>query len=143
LIRRILDVVALVKVNAVPPSSISRLLPPSPIIGVTGRFPPLFPCYAERKARGNDVPQESGFPSWFKVNQGVIGPPVAHTAGAAGMLSAMGLTHVLASMVYVSKSWSVVLILAGYAIPFAIARELVARRMRNFETNDKLSDGEG
>jgi positive regulator of sigma E activity len=60
------------------------------------------------------------------------------------MLLAMGLTHVLASMVYVSKSWSVVLILAGYAIPFVIARQRVAKRMRNFETNEhKLSDGEG
>ena len=99
-------------------------------------------CLAESK--GNSVPQESGFPSWFKVNEGVIGPPVAHTAGAAGMLLAMGLTHVLASMVYVSKSWSVVLILAGYAIPFVIARQRVAKRMRNFETNEhKLSDGEG
>ena len=84
-------------------------------------------------------------PSWFKRNEGVIGPPIAHTVAAFGMLSAMGLTHVLASMGYlISKSWSVVLILAGYAIPFAIARELVAKRMRNFETNQhKLSDGEG
>jgi hypothetical protein len=74
------------------------------------------------------VPQESGFPSWFKANKGVVGPPVAHTAGAAGMLLAIWLTHVLASMVYVSKEWSVVLILGGYAIPFAIARDLVVKR---------------
>jgi hypothetical protein len=60
------------------------------------------------------------------------------------MLSAMGLAQVLGSMVNLSKSWGVVLILVGYAIPFAIARELVAKRMRNFETNKhKLSDGEG
>jgi hypothetical protein len=30
----------------------------------------------------------------------------------------------------ISKTWSVVLILGGYAIPFAIARELVAKRTR-------------
>ena len=72
--------------------------------------------------------------SWFKKNEGVIGPPIAHTAAAVGMLSAMGLTHALASMGYfTSKSWSVVLILAGYAIPFAIARELVAKRKRDGE----------
>jgi hypothetical protein len=65
------------------------------------------------------------------VNEGVIGPPIAHTVAAAGMLSMIGLTHVLASMGYlISKSWSVVLILGGYAIPFAIARELVAKRTR-------------
>jgi hypothetical protein len=91
------------------------------------------------------VPQESGWPpSWFKVSEGVIGPPIAHTVAAAGMLSAMGLAQVLGSMVNLSKSWGVVLILAGYAIPFAIVRELVAKRMRNFETNEhKLSDREG
>jgi hypothetical protein len=60
------------------------------------------------------------------------------------MLSALGLAQLLGSTVNLSKSWGVVLILAGYAIPFAIARELVAKRMRNFETNKhKLSDGEG
>ena len=92
----------------------------------------------------NSLAQEGHSPSWFKVNEGVIGPPIAHTAAAVGMLSAMGLTHVLASMGYLSRNWGVVLILAGYAIPFAIARELVAKRMRNFETNEhKLSDGEG
>ena len=73
-------------------------------------------------------------PSWFKLNEGAIGPPIAHTAAAIGMFSALGLTHVLASMGYlISRSWSVVLILAGYAIPFAIARELVAKRTRNLE----------
>jgi hypothetical protein len=52
----------------------------------------------------------------------------------------MGLTHVLASMGYhISKSWSVVLILAGYAIPFAIARELVAQRKRK----ERRADGVG
>jgi hypothetical protein len=81
-----------------------------------------------------------GSPSWFKVNEGVIGPPIAHTVAAIGMLSVMGLTHVLASMGYlISKSWSVVLILAGYAIPFAIARELVAKRMRK----KRRADGVG
>ena len=90
------------------------------------------------------MPQELGFASWFKVNEGAIGPPIAHTAGAAGMLSAAARPYVLASMVYLSKSWSVVLILAGYAVPFAVARELVAKRTRNSETNEhKLSDGEG
>jgi hypothetical protein len=52
------------------------------------------------------------------------------------MLSAMGLGHVLASMGYLSRNWGVVLILAGYAIPFAIARELVASRMRRTEKAD-------
>jgi hypothetical protein len=60
------------------------------------------------------------------------------------MLSAMGLAQLLGSTVNLSKSWGVVLILAGYAIPFAIARELVAKRMRNFKTNQhKSSDEEG
>jgi pilus assembly protein TadC len=59
------------------------------------------------------------------------------------MLSTMGLGHVLASMGYLSRNWGVVLILAGYAIPFAIARELVAKRTRTIETKEhKLSDEE-
>jgi len=83
-------------------------------------------------------------PSWFEVNKGAIGPPIAHTAAAAGMFAAFGLSYVLGSMGYLSRNWSVVLILAGYAIPFAIARELVAKRTRNLETNEhKLPDGEG
>ena len=77
-----------------------------------------------------------GFPSWFEMNKGPIGPPIAHAVAAVGMLLTMGLAHVLGSMGYLSKTWSVVLILAGYAIPFAVARERVAKRMH------KLSDGE-
>ena len=96
--------------------------------------------------------QGGNSPSWFKVNEGLIGPPIAHTVGALGMLSTMGLAHVLVSMGYpLSRNWGVLLILAGYAIPFAIARELVAKRMRNLETNQpgprktlvlQVSDGE-
>jgi hypothetical protein len=79
------------------------------------------------ESKGDSV----GSLSWFKVNEGVIGPPIAHTVAAVGMTSLMVLTHVLASMGYlISRSWSVVLILAGYAIPFAIARELVAKPTR-------------
>jgi hypothetical protein len=83
------------------------------------------------------VAQEGHSPSWLKVNEGVIGPPIAHTVGAAGMLSAMGLAQVLASMEYqLSRNWGVLLVLAGYAVPFAIARELVAKRMRRTEKAD-------
>jgi hypothetical protein len=81
--------------------------------------------------RSESVAQGGNSPSWLKVNEGVIGPPIAHAVAAAGLLSTMGLTHVLVSMGYlISKTWSVVLILGGYAIPFAIARELVAKRTR-------------
>jgi uncharacterized protein (DUF1684 family) len=97
-------------------------------------------CIAESK--GDSVAQQGGSPSWFKANEGVIGPPIAHTVAAAGMLSAMGLAHVLASMGYLSRNWGVVLVLAGYAIPFAVARELVAKRMRNLETNEHKSSDE-
>jgi hypothetical protein len=78
-----------------------------------------------------------GFPSWFETNKGPIGPPIAHAVAAVGVLLTAGLALVLGSMGYLSKTWSVVLILAGYAIPFAIARELVAKRMH------KRSDEEG
>jgi len=61
----------------------------------------------------------------MKMREGPMGPPIAHTVAAAGLLLMLGLTHVLGAM---DKTWSVVLILAGYAIPFAIARELMARR---------------
>jgi hypothetical protein len=66
-----------------------------------------------------------GFQSWFEINKGPIGPPIAHAAAIIGALSTMALTHVLEPM---DKTWSVVLILAGYAIPFAIARELGTRK---------------
>jgi hypothetical protein len=64
------------------------------------------------------------------VGDGAIGPPIAHVAAAAGMLSAMALAYVLGSMGYLSKAWGVVLILAGYAIPFAIARDRAGKRQR-------------
>ena len=70
------------------------------------------------------------FQSWFEINKGAIGPRVARAAATIGALSTMALTHVLGPM---DKTWSVVLILAGYAIPFAIARELGTRK-------PKLSD---
>jgi hypothetical protein len=95
--------------------------------------PFLLGCNAQRKAREQSVP---GFSSWFQTNKGPIGPPVAHRAAAVGLLLTLALTYVLGSMGHISKTWSVVLILAGYAIPFAIARELVAKRMH------KLSDEE-
>ena len=83
-------------------------------------------------------------PSWLGINKGAIGPPIAHTAAAVGMLAAAGLSHVLGSIGYLSRNWSVVLIMAGYAIPFAIPRELVAKRTRNLETDEhRLPDGEG
>jgi hypothetical protein len=61
----------------------------------------------------------------MKIREGLIGPPIAHIVGVAGLLSMLGLTHVLE---LADKAWSVVLILAGFAIPFALARELVAKR---------------
>ena len=83
------------------------------------------------------MPKKRGFPSWLEMNEGPIGPPIAHAVAAVGALLTAGLAYGLGSMGYLSKSWSVVLISAGYAIPFAIARERVAKRMR------KLSDEEG
>jgi hypothetical protein len=87
--------------------------------------------------------QDSNMASWFKLNEGAIGPPSAHTAAAAGMMSAIGLSYFLGSLGYLSRNWSVVLIAAGYAIPFAIARELAARRPRSIKTKEhKLPDEE-
>jgi hypothetical protein len=74
--------------------------------------------------------------SAMEMNKGAIGPPIAHVVAAVGMLLTAGLAYVLASMGYLSKTWSVVLILAGYAIPFAIARELVAKRMHKLSGED-------
>ena len=74
--------------------------------------------------------KEQGFSSWLEMNKGAIGPPIAHAVAAVGMLLAAGLAYVLASMGYLSKPWGVVLILAGYAIPFAIARDRAGRRRR-------------
>jgi len=37
------------------------------------------------ESKGDSVAQEGHSPSWFK-NEGLIGPPIAHTAGAVGML---------------------------------------------------------
>jgi hypothetical protein len=68
--------------------------------------------------RSESVAQGGNSPSWFKVNEGVIGPPIAHAVGALGMLSMMGLAHVLVSMGYlISKTWSVVLILGDTRYP--------------------------
>jgi hypothetical protein len=64
------------------------------------------------------------------MNEGAIGPPIAHAVAAVGMLLAAGLAYVLGSMGHLSKTWSVVLILAGYAIPFAIARDRAGKRQR-------------
>jgi hypothetical protein len=73
--------------------------------------------------------QPEGPLSDLKMNEGAIRLPVGHVAAVAGALSAMGLGHVLSSMGYhLSRNWGVVLIVAGYAIPFAVARELAARR---------------
>jgi hypothetical protein len=55
------------------------------------------------------------------------------------MFAAFGLSYVLGSMGYLSRNWSVVLILAGYAIPFAVAREMIAHRTRNLEANEPKS----
>lgn len=79
--------------------------------------------------------------SWFEMNKGAIEPPIAHTAAAVGMFAAFGLSYVLGSMGYLSRNWSVALILAGYAVPFTIARAMVAQRTRNFEANERKSDG--
>jgi hypothetical protein len=43
----------------------------------------------------------------------------------------MALGHVFALLGYLSKNWGVALILAGYALPFAISRELVEKRKRS------------
>ena len=72
--------------------------------------------YALRDARDNSVPQEWGFPSWFKLNEGAIGPPIAHTVAAAGAVSAAGLAYFLESLGYLFRNWGAVLIAAGYVI---------------------------
>jgi len=82
--------------------------------------------------------KEGDSPSWFKWTEGVIGPPVAHTAGWVGVFSCAVLAYVLQSLGYFSRNVAVVLIAAGFCNPFAITREIVARRKRNFETS--LSD---
>lgn len=67
----------------------------------------------------------SGTPSWLTTNKGLLGPPIAHLAAGTGMLLAIGLAQLLGSMGYMTKPWSVVLVLAGYAIPFAVACRFV------------------
>ncbi len=70
------------------------------------------------------MPQERDPPAWLKMNQGAIGPPIAHTAAWIGMFSSAALTYFL----HLPKTWGVVVIAAGFCIPFAIARELAAKR---------------
>ena len=76
------------------------------------------------------MPEKRGFAAWFEIGEGAIGPPVAHAAAAVGVLLALGLARVLGSMGYLSRPWGVALIVAGYAIPFAIARDRVRKRQR-------------
>ena len=80
------------------------------------------------KHRENSVLKDWGFQSWFKMREAPIGPPAAHIAAAIGMFVSILLAYVLGSMGYLSKTWSVVMVLAGYAIPFAIVRDRVAKR---------------
>jgi hypothetical protein len=56
------------------------------------------------------VPQQRGSASWFAINAGAIGPPIAHAAAAVGMLVALGLAYGLGAMGYLSRTWGVVLI---------------------------------
>jgi hypothetical protein len=75
-------------------------------------------------AKRNNVRQEDGSPSWL--SKGPIGPPVAHTAGWVGVFSSVALSHFL----NLPKNWGTVLMAAGFCIPFAVARELAAKRRR-------------
>jgi hypothetical protein len=68
---------------------------------------------------------------WW-VNKGPIGPPTAHIAAWIGFFTCFALAYVLQSLGYISRNLTVVLVAAGYCVPFAIAREIAARRMRNF-----------
>jgi hypothetical protein len=81
-----------------------------------------------RKTEASSVPKQPASALWLKLNAGAIGPPAAHAAAAVGMLAALGLVYALGSIGTLSRPWGVVLTLAGYAVPFAIAREWLARR---------------
>jgi hypothetical protein len=87
--------------------------------------------------------QEGDSPSWL--NKGPIGPPIAHKAAWMGTLCCAVLAYFLSSLGYLSRNMVVVVVAAGYCVPFAIARELVAKRMRDFLTKahkHKWSDEE-
>jgi hypothetical protein len=81
------------------------------------------------KARDETVTQEQDSP-W--INKGPIGPPTAHAAAWIGAFCCAALAYLLQSLGYLSRNLTVVLVAAGYCVPFAIAREIDARRMRNF-----------
>jgi uncharacterized membrane protein len=76
--------------------------------------------------------QEKDSPRW--VNKGPVGPPTAHIAAFMGAFCCAALAYLLQSVGYLSRNLTVVLVAAGYCIPFAIAREIAARRMQNFLT---------
>jgi hypothetical protein len=85
--------------------------------------------------------REEDGPWW--VNKGPIGPPIAHKAAWMGALSCAVLAYLLSSLGYLPRNLVVVIVAAGYCIPFAIAREIMAKRMRNFLAKEqKLSDEE-
>ena len=85
--------------------------------------------------------QEDDSPSWLRKDP--IGPPSAHIAAWIGMLCCGALAYFLSSLGYLSKNMVVVVVAAGYCVPFAIVRELAAKRMQDFLTKmHKLSDEE-
>ena len=87
------------------------------------------------------MPQEEDSPWW--VNKGPIGPPIAHKAAWIGALSCAVLGYLLSSLGYLPRNLVVVVVAVGYCIPFAIAREIVAKRMRSFLVKQQeLSDKE-
>jgi uncharacterized protein (DUF1684 family) len=87
------------------------------------------------------VTQEEDSPWW--VNKGPIGPPIAHIAAWIGAFTCAALAYLLSSLGYLPRNLAVVVVAAGYCIPFAIAREMVAKRMRTFLAKEqKLSDEE-
>ena len=62
--------------------------------------------------------KEGDSPSWFKWTEGVIGPPVAHTAGWGGGVLLRGARLCFFSRsVDFSRNVAVVLIAAGFAFP--------------------------
>ena len=85
--------------------------------------------------------QEEDGPSWL--NKGPIGPPIAHVAAGIGAVCCAALGYLLHSRGFLSGNLTLVLVAAGYCIPFAIAREMVARRIRNFLAKEQtLSNDE-
>jgi hypothetical protein len=85
------------------------------------------------------VTQEDDGPSWL--NKGAIGPSIAHKAAGIGVLCSVVLGYCLFSLGYLSRNMFIVVVAAGYCVPFAIARGLVAKRTRDFlEKAHKFSD---